>query len=156
LWGRWLWSGGNRVVKSYECLAFLLGLLLVGHDLKSRARVTGAFLLSETLTFLLGAFSLVGLPQKFIGSAMALSVAYISIENLLIKELSNRWLIALFFGLIYGFSFSSPAAETALPHKGPLFSLLAAGLGIILVIGALATLSSLLVHYLGRLRFHKQ
>jgi HupE / UreJ protein len=156
LWGRWLWIGGSRVIKSHECLAFLLGLLLVGQDFKSRARVIGAFVLSETLTFLLAAFNLVGLPEKFVGSAIALSVAYISIENLLIKELSNRWLIALFFGLIYGFSFSSSPAETVLSHKSPLFSLLTTSLGITLVIGALAALSSLLLQSLGRLRFHKQ
>jgi len=156
LWGRWLWIGGSRVFKSHECLAFLLGLLLVGQDLKSRSRVVGAFLLSETLTFLLAAFNVVGLPEKFVASAIALSVAYISIENLLIKELSNRWLIALFFGLIYGFSFYSPPAETVLPHKSPLLSLLMTSLGITSVILTLAALSSLLSNFLVRLRFHKQ
>jgi hypothetical protein len=156
LWSRWLLIGGSRVINSHECLAFLFGLLLVGQGLKNRAKVTGAFLLSETLTFLLGALNFVALPQKFVGSAVALSVAYISIENLLIKELSNRWLIALFFGLIYGFSFSSPALGMALPQKGTSFSLLTTSLGIILVIAALAALSSLLLHFLRRLRFHKQ
>jgi HupE/UreJ protein len=155
LWTRWLLIGGSRVISSYECVAFLFGLLLVGQGLRSRAKVTGAFLLSQTLTFLLGAFNLVVLPQKFVGSAIALSVAYISIENLLIKELSNRWLIALFFGLIYGFSFSSTAAGWALPQKGMLFSLLTISLGIVLAASILAALASLFLHHLGRLRFHR-
>lgn len=155
VWTRWLLIGGSRVISSYECVAFLFGLLLVGQGLRSRAKVTGAFLLSQTLTFLLGAFNLVALPQKFVGSAIALSVAYISIENLLIKELSNRWLIALFFGLIYGFSFSSTAAGWALPQKGMLFSLLTISLGIVLAASILAALSSLFLHHLGRLRFHR-
>jgi len=155
LWARWLVIGGSRVISSYECVAFLVGLLLVGQGLRSRAKVTAAFLLSGTLTFLLGAFNLVALPQKFVASAIALSVAYISIENLLIKELSNRWFIALFFGLIYGFSFSSATVGRALPQKSTLFSLLTVSLGIALVVSALAALTSLFLNYLSRLRFHK-
>jgi hypothetical protein len=156
LWTHWLLIGGSRVISSYECVAFLFGLLLVGQNLKNQAKVTGAFLLSQTVTFLIGAFNLVALPQKFIGSAVALSVAYISIENLLIKELSNRWLIALFFGLIYGFSFSSTSVEWAFPQRGRLFSLLTINLGVAFVVSVVAALSSLLRHYVGRLRFHKQ
>lgn len=156
LWTRWLLIGGSRVISSYECIAFLFGLLLVGQNLKNQATVTGAFLLSQTATFLIGAFNLVALPQKFIGSAVALSVAYISIENLLIKELSNRWVIALFFGLIYGFSFSSTSADWVFPQRGRLFWLLTINLGVALVVSAVAVLSSLFRHYMGHLRFHRQ
>jgi HupE / UreJ protein len=156
LWGRLLFAGGSRVIRNFECVAFLFALFLVGQDLKSRANVTGAFLLSATLTFLLGTLNLVVLPEKFVGSALALSVAYISIENLLIKELSTRWLIALFFGLIYGFGFSSPLLEMSTPQKNSVFWLSATSLGMILATTALAALSSVLGHFLGRLRFHKQ
>ncbi len=156
LWARWLVIGGSRVISSYECVAFLFGLLLVGQGLRNTAKVTVAFLLSGILTFLLGALNFVALPQKFVGSAIALSVAYISIENLLIKELSNRWLIALFFGVIYGFSFSSAAVVKALPQKSALFALLTVSLGIALTVCALTALCSLFLNYLGRLRFHKQ
>jgi hypothetical protein len=42
LWTRWLLIGGRRVISSYECIAFLFGLLLVGQNLKNQT-VTGRF-----------------------------------------------------------------------------------------------------------------
>jgi len=155
-WGRWLFIGGSRVIGSYDCLGFLFGLLLVNRGLRCQKRSSLAFLLAQMVAFTVGAFNLAVLPQRFLGSAIALSMAYIAIENLLIKEASNRWLIALFFGVIFGFSFSSPPAEWGISQESRAFPLFTVGLGITIAVGLLVVMMSLAVRYLSQLRCFRQ
>jgi hypothetical protein len=155
-WGRWLLIGGRRVIGSYECLAFLFGLLLVNQNFENQTRSSLAFLLSQMVTFSIGAFNVAVLPERFLGSAIALSVAYIAIENLLIKEISNRWLIALFFGLIFGFSFSSPNTGLGISQNSRAFPLFTIGLGITFAVGSLVVLMSLTFRYFSHFRCFKQ
>jgi len=153
LCAEWLFVGASRVVKSYECIAFLLGLFLANQSSKSKyeKRAILAFVLAQTVAFMAGAFELATLPQRFVGSAIALSVVYVSLENLLIKEVSNRWLIALFFGFIYGFGFSSAATESGLSQNDRLFPLLTIALGIALAVSFVVFLISLLLRHLSYL-----
>jgi hypothetical protein len=108
------------------------------------------------VTFSIGAFNVAVLPERFLGSAIALSVAYIAIENLLIKEISNRWLIALFFGLIFGFSFSSPNTGLGISQNSRAFPLFTIGLGITFAVGSLVVLMSLTFRYFSHFRCFKQ
>jgi hypothetical protein len=156
LCAEWLLTGASRVVKSYECLAFLLGLFLANQSSRYEKRAILAFVLAQTIAFIAGAFELATLPQRFVGSAIALSVVYISLENLLIKEVSNRWLIALFFGFIYGFSFSSGVTEWGLSQNDRLFPLLTIALGIAIAVSFVVFFISLLLRPLSYLPLFKR
>ena len=153
---RFLALGGKRILTGYDYLAFLIGLFLVGQTSCTRLRVAGVFVVSQALTFLIGALDLANLPPKFVGSAIALSVAYIAAENLLLKEITNRWLVACFFGLIYGFSSSMIIREWGLPQNGRLASLLTFNLGAILAVGIVVALVSLAFFYLNRFHWQKR
>jgi hypothetical protein len=153
---RFLVLGGRRILTAYDYLAFLLGMFLVGQTSSARLKVAGAFALSQALTFLIGALGIATLPSRFVGSAIALSVAYIAVENLLLKEITNRWLVGCFFGLIYGFSTSMIVREWDIPRKGRLASLLTFNLGAILAVGIIVALVSLAFSNLNRFHWQKR
>lgn len=153
---RFMALGGRRILTGYDYLAFLVGMFLVGQTSSTRLRVAGAFVSSQVLTFLIGALDIATLPSKFVGSAIALSVAYIAVENLLLKETTNRWLVACFFGLIYGFSSSMIVRELGLPRKGRLASLLTFNLGTILAVSIVVAAVSVAFFYLNRFHWQKR
>jgi len=46
---------------------------------------------------------------------IALSVAYVGVENFLVKDPSRRWRVTLPFGLVHGFGFAGALGEVGLP-----------------------------------------
>ena len=71
--------------------------------------------------------------------AIALSIAYVGIDNLFVKDASKRWRITFLFGLIHGFGFAGALREIALPHAQIPVALVSFNLGV--EIGQLAVLS---------------
>jgi hypothetical protein len=153
---RFLVFGGKRILTGYDSLAFLFGLLLVAQTFGSLLKSVGIFLIAQTLTLQVGALDVISLPPRFVDSAIALSVAYIALENLLLKEATNRWLIAGLFGLIFGFSLSVNIKEWGLPKRGLIASLLSFSLGSILGVGVSAALILVFLHYLNRFQWQKK
>ena len=49
-------------------------------------------------------------------SAIALSIVFVAVENLLKWEMKKRWIITLLFGLIHGFGFAGALSEVGLPQ----------------------------------------
>ena len=70
------------------------------------------------------------LPSRFVESAIALSIAYVAVENLAVREPKHRWLLTFFFGLVHGFGFASVLAEIGLPPSGVIPSLLSFNVGV--------------------------
>jgi len=153
---RFFLFGGKRMLTGYDSLAFLVGLLLVAQTFDCVVKSVGLFLVAQTLTLQVGALNVVSLPPRFVDSAVALSVAYIALENLLLKEVANRWLIAGLFGLIFGFSLSTNIQEWGLPKKGLIASLISFSLGSILAVGVCTALFFVLLHYLNRFQWQKK
>ncbi len=149
---RFLYFSIRSFLNEYEYLAFLIALLVVGGTLGSRVKAAGALLLGHTATFVLGVNGALSLPPRFIDSAVALGVAYIAVENLILKEATNRWLIACFFGLIYGFDFSSAIKDWGLPRKGLIVSLIFFNLGTILGVMTITVLMAWVMNRLTRLQ----
>ena len=72
----------------------------------------------------------VRLPSRFVESAIALSIAYVAVENLAVREPKHRWLLTFFFGLVHGFGFASVLAEIGLPPSGVIPSLVSFNVGV--------------------------
>jgi hydrogenase/urease accessory protein HupE len=146
--------GIEHIFTGYDHLSFLVGLLLAA---ATRARPRGlrsgvahvfgivtAFTVAHTLTLIAAALGVVRLPAAFVEPAIALSIAYVAVENLAVDEPRNRWLLTFFFGLVHGFGFASVLAEIGLPASGIVPSLVAFNLGVevgqLCVVTALAPL----------------
>jgi hypothetical protein len=82
------------------------------------------------VTLIAAGLGWVRLPSRFVESAIALSIAYVAVENLAVREPKHRWLLTFFFGLVHGFGFASVLAEIGLPPSGVIPSLVSFNVGV--------------------------
>lgn len=133
--------GIEHIFTGYDHLSFLLCLLIIAGRFSRRqysARagvryvvgVVSAFTLAHSVTLILSALEVLKLPDRVTEPAIAASIAYVALENMLKEEPRHRFLLTFCFGLIHGFGFSSVLREIGLPRKGLLLSLLSFNLGI--------------------------
>jgi hydrogenase/urease accessory protein HupE len=131
--------GIEHILTGYDHLVFLLGLVLVGGRFRSLFAVVTAFTLAHSLTL---AFAVLGAwapPPRVVEPLIALSIAYVGIENFFIKGAENRWRITFPFGLVHGFGFAAALREISLSHAEIPSALLSFNLGV--EVGQLAVLA---------------
>ncbi len=128
--------GVEHIFTGYDHLAFLCGLLLVaGFDrwrgaLRYVLGVVTAFTVAHSITLLSAGLGLVRLSSRVAEPAIALSIAYVAVENLVIAQPRRRWLLTFCFGLVHGFGFASVLRDIGLPTSGLVLSLLSFNLGV--------------------------
>ena len=123
--------GIEHILTGYDHLLFLLALMLRGGGLLSLLKIITAFTLAHSITLGLAALDVVVLPSALVESVIALSIAYVALENLLPRyAVSRRWAVSFLFGLVHGFGFSSVLREIGLPKENLLLSLLNFNLGV--------------------------
>jgi len=131
--------GVEHILTGADHLVFLFGLILVGGRLRSLIGVISAFTLAHSITLALAALSIFAPSPRLVEPAIALSIAYVGVENLFVTDASKRWRITFPFGLIHGFGFAGALREIALPHAQVPIALVSFNLGV--EIGQLAVLS---------------
>jgi hydrogenase/urease accessory protein HupE len=134
--------GIEHILSGYDHLLFLLGLVLVGRPLRSLLAAITAFTLAHSVTLAMSAFQLWAPSSRIIEPCIALSVAYIGIENWFVSDARGRWRITFLFGLLHGFGFAGVLREIALPRASVPSALFAFNLGVEL--GQVAVLAALL------------
>ena len=139
---RFVTLGVAHIFGGYDHLAFLVCLLVATTTLGSLAKVITSFTLAHSITLALATFDLVILPTRLTESLIALSIAYVAIENLLQFRAVERYRITFLFGLVHGFGFASVLREIGLPDKGLLLSLVSFNVGV--EMGQLAVVASVL------------
>ncbi len=112
--------GIRHILTGYDHLLFLFGLLIVCRTLRSALLLITCFTIAHSLTLALSTFGLVNLPSRFVEAAIAASILYVGIENLLRADgnLRGRWLITFAFGLIHGLGFASVLREMGIARTG--------------------------------------
>jgi hypothetical protein len=131
--------GFEHILTGYDHLVFLLGLIIVGGTLRSLLGVVTAFSLAHSITLALAALGVLSPSPRIVEPAIALSIAYVGIENLFVKDASKRWRITFPFGLIHGFGFAGALRAIALPHAQVPVALVSFNVGV--EIGQLAVLA---------------
>jgi len=122
--------GIEHIFTGYDHIAFIIGLLILGGSFRGLLKVISAFTVAHSITLIAAATGAVTMPSKIVECAIALSIAYIAVENFFLKKAQYRWVLAFAFGLIHGFGFSSALAELGLPTKGLVESLLSFNVGV--------------------------
>ncbi len=122
--------GVEHIATGYDHILFLFALLLVGGGLRGLLAVVTAFTVAHSVTLSLAVLGVVRLPSRLVESAIALSIAWVALENLLLDRSEGRWRITFAFGLMHGFGFASVLREMHLPREGLVASLLAFNLGV--------------------------
>jgi hydrogenase/urease accessory protein HupE len=137
--GAMVWMGVMHIWTGYDHLAFLLGLLLLGGEARTLVLVVSAFTLAHSITLCLAVLGIVSLASSVVEPTIALSIAYVGLENLFAPNPSKRWRIAFAFGLLHGLGFAGALTRLGLPRHHVAPALLAFNLGV--EIGQLAVLA---------------
>ena len=117
-------------------ILFVLGLFLLGCRWRPLLWQVSAFTLAHTLTLALASYGVVSLPQRPVEVLIALSIAWVAIENLWTDRLQPwRPAMVFAFGLLHGLGFAavlneSVLNEVGLPLQGKIPALLGFNLGV--------------------------
>ena len=138
--------GIDHILTGIDHLLFLFCLVIPFRRIRGLLSVITAFTLAHSVTLFASAFHLA--PQgawfpPFVEMAIAASIVYTAIENVVSPNLRRRWLVAGTFGLVHGFGFSNALGQS-LQFAGShlLLSLFSFNIGI--EIGQLAVLAVML------------
>lgn len=107
--------GVEHILLGFDHLVFLFGLVLIGGRLRSMLAVVTAFTLAHSVTLGLAVMGVLTPPPVIIEPLIALSIAYVGIENFFVKSAAGRWRITAPFGLVHGFGFAGALAEVGVP-----------------------------------------
>lgn len=109
----WIISGFRHVVPlGLDHLLFILGLFLLAPRLKPLLGQSLLFTLAHSITLALAVFGLISLPSRPVEVLIAASIAWIGIENLLVRKLKPSRLYLVFgFGLLHGLGFAGILLE---------------------------------------------
>ncbi len=106
--------GVAHILGGYDHLLFLLAVVLVGGSLRAILGVVTAFTLAHSVTLAVAASGLWTPRPTLVEPAIALSIAYVGIENCVAPDLRRRWRLTFLFGLVHGFGFAGALREVAL------------------------------------------
>lgn len=112
--------GVEHIWTGYDHLLFLFGLLVVCRSFRSIAAIISCFTLAHSITLALATVGAVVLPGRFVEPAIAASIAFVGIENLVRRgaEPQARWALTFGFGLIHGFGFASALGDLGVGRDG--------------------------------------
>jgi hydrogenase/urease accessory protein HupE len=105
-------------------ILFVVALCLLNTQLKTIIWQATAFTIAHSITLALSMQGVIELPAQIVEPVIALSIVFIAVENMLLKDLKLwRVLIVFFFGLVHGLGFAGVLNEVGLP-PGQFFSAL--------------------------------
>ena len=129
---QYLWLGYTHILpKGLDHILFVLGIFLLSPRWKTMLLQVTAFTVAHSITLGLSIYGIVSLPSRIVEPLIALSIAYVAIENLVTREL-KPWRLALvfMFGLLHGLGFAGVLRELGLPREEFLTALLTFNLGV--------------------------
>ena len=131
--GVFLKMGWAHILDGWDHLCFVFALVLCSRKLRSLLAVVTAFTLAHSLSLGLSALGVLQFSAhaRFIEAAIALSIAYVAVDNLVYPRLTRpRWLEALVFGLIHGLGFAGFLGESLLREHARAMALFSFNLGV--------------------------
>jgi hypothetical protein len=107
--GSFVALGVEHILSGIDHLLFLFCLIVPFRRMRGLISVITAFTLAHSITLFASAFQLA--PRgawfpPFVETAIAASIVYMALENVVGADLRRRWLITGMFGLVHGFGFS--------------------------------------------------
>lgn len=125
-------TGFDHIVPlGVDHILFVLGLFFLSTHLKPLLWQVSAFTLAHTITLALAALGYVTVPAAIVEPLIALSIAYVAVENIFLRTLSPwRPFIIFGFGLLHGLGFASVLAQFGLPEQNFVPALIGFNIGV--------------------------
>lgn len=131
-----IWSylvvGFEHIVpKGTDHILFILGLFLFSIKMKPLLWQVTMFTIAHTMTLGLSMNGVISLPSNIVEPLIALSIAYVGIENIFAKRLHNSRLVLVFmFGLLHGLGFAGVLADFGMPDDDFITALISFNVGV--------------------------
>jgi hydrogenase/urease accessory protein HupE len=139
---RYLTLGFTHIVPDgLDHMLFVLGIYLLSRRARSVLWQVSAFTVAHSITLGLSMCGVLAVSPNIVEPLIALSIAYVAIENILVSEL-KAWRVALVFafGLLHGMGFAGALKGLGLPRGEFVTALLSFNVGVeagqLAVIGA--------------------
>jgi hypothetical protein len=126
--------------KGLDHILFVVGLFLLGTQWRPLLLQVTLFTIAHSVTLGLSMLGIVSLPSSVVEPLIALSIAYVAVENLFTNELSPwRGALVFLFGLLHGLGFAGVLGELGVPNGQFAVALVSFNVGVEL--GQLAVIS---------------
>lgn len=127
-------------------ILFVLGLFLLSARWRPLLAQVTAFTIAHSITLALSIYGVFSLPPSIVEPLIALSIAYVAIENVLTSRLHAwRTVVVFGFGLLHGMGFAGVLQEIGMPRSEFITALVTFNVGVELGQLAVMTLAFLLV-----------
>ncbi|MEO8483392.1 MAG: HupE/UreJ family protein [Acidobacteriota bacterium] len=129
---RAIWLGFTHILPNgIDHILFVVGLLLLGSRSRQLLAQVTAFTVAHSMTLALSLYGVFSLPAHVVEPLIALSVAYVGIENLMTSKL-QPWRVAVVFcfGLLHGLGFAEALAGLHLSRGDLLATLVSFNVGV--------------------------
>lgn len=130
--GRYVILGFEHIIpKGLDHILFVLGLFLLSTKLGSLLWQISAFTIAHTITLAMAMGGVVSLPAHVVEPLIALSIAYVAIENIVVKDMKPwRPVVVFAFGLLHGMGFAGVLLELGFPKGQFASSLVGFNIGV--------------------------
>ncbi len=119
------------VPKGLDHILFILGLFLLSVHWRPLLWQVTMFTVAHTITLALAMNNIVELPPNVVEPLIALSIAYVGVENILAKQLHKSRLVLVFlFGLLHGLGFASVLNDFGMPKDDFATALISFNIGV--------------------------
>ncbi|MER7443374.1 HupE/UreJ family protein [Micromonospora avicenniae] len=130
---RFVRLGAEHLLFGLDHVLFLLALLLGAKRLRDVVEVATAFTIAHSVTLVLAALGWVSVPGWIVEPLIALSIAFVAVDNLLSPRTSHRLPVVFGFGLLHGLGFAGALSVDGPLSASTLADLLSFNVGIELV-----------------------
>ena len=130
--GSYIVIGFEHIVpEGLDHILFILGLFLLSVHWRPLLWQVTMFTVAHTITLGLAISNVIALPANIVEPLIALSIAYVGIENVVTKELHKSRLILVFlFGLLHGLGFAAVLSDFGMPTNDFTLALISFNVGV--------------------------
>ena len=130
--GEYTAAGFEHIIPmGLDHILFVLGLFLFSTRMRPLLWQITMFTVAHSITLAMAMTGLIELPARVVEPLIALSIAYVGIENIWHRRLHRSRLVLVFaFGLLHGLGFASMLAEFGMPDDAFFTALISFNVGV--------------------------
>jgi len=122
---------GHIFPNGLDHILFILGLFLLSSHWRPLLWQVTMFTVAHTITLGLAMNKVINMPENIVQPLIALSIAYVGIENVFATKLHKSRLVLVFlFGLLHGLGFASVLSDFGMPKNDFAVALISFNVGV--------------------------